>query len=186
MNLLDMIIIGMMVLILVRGLLRGFFREIGSLAGVVLGILLANTYQPQMTEYLKGYLPPGVYLPLVSFAAIFILVLVSGNMAGWALKLMLKKASLGWADRSLGACLAILKGIIITYLMIVLLTFYLPSKTPIIAKSRLAPLIITSYQSMTSLISPRAYENLREKLLGKTEEIKEAVVENTDESPQKK
>jgi len=186
MNLLDMIIIGTMVLILVRGLLRGFFREIGSLAGVVLGILLANNYQPQMTEYLKGYLPSGIYLPLISFAAIFIIVLISGNMAGWALKLMLKKASLGWADRSLGACLAILKGIIVTYLMIVLFTFYVPSKTPIIAKSRLAPLIITSYQSMTSLISPGAYKKWREKLLGKKEEIKEAVMEKTDELPGKK
>ncbi|MCK4792721.1 MAG: CvpA family protein [Desulfobacteraceae bacterium] len=175
MNLLDLIIIATMIFLIIRGIFRGFFMEVGSLAGVILGVWLANHYQPQMTDYLRAYLPSGKFLPMISFALIFVIVLVLCNLSGWSLKLIMKKAFFGWADRTLGAGLAILKGIIITYLVIVLLTFFVPSKTPLIAQSRLAPLVITSYQSMISLISPGVYQRWKKKFLGNSK-VKDAIV----------
>ncbi len=166
MNLLDTIIIALMIVLVVRGVLRGFFREIGSLAGVILGILLANDYQPQMTEYLKAYLPSVKHLPLISFGVIFVIVVILGNIAGWGMKMIMKRLLFSWADKTLGACLAFLKCVVITYIIIVLLTFFIPSKTPLIAQSRLAPLIIVSYQSMASLISPNLYQKWKSKFLG--------------------
>ena len=76
-----------------------------------------------------------------------------------------------------------MKGVIITYLVIVILTFFIPAKTPLIAQSKLAPWIIKSYQSMISLISPEHYKNWKKKLLGEakgkentiSEKIKELV-----------
>ena len=177
MNLLDIIIITATAFLVVRGIFRGFFREIGSLAGVILGIWLATRFQPQMTEYLARYLPSGALLPLMSFASIFVFVLILCNLAGWGMKLILKKVLLGWADRLLGAGLAVLKGIIITYLVIVLLTFFLPSQTPLIAGSRLAPLIVTSYQTMVNLISPSYYDNWKKKILGQREKLEEVISE---------
>jgi hypothetical protein len=81
--------------------------------------------------------------------------------------LLLKKIFFGWADRSLGAGLAILKGIIITYLAIVLLTFFLPSKAPLIADSKLSPMIVSSYQFIVGMISPGAYDRWKRKFLEK-------------------
>ena len=184
MNLLDLVIIATMIFLLIRGIFRGFFMEVGSLAGVILGVWLANHYQPQMTNYLKAYLPSSNYLPIISFAVIFVIVLVLCNLLGWSLKMIVKKAFFGWADRTLGAGLAILKGIIITYLVIVLLTFFVPSKTPLIARSRLAPLVITSYQSMISFISPSFYQRWKKKFLGNSQ-LKDAVVQKKTQSPDK-
>ena len=181
MNLLDLIIVATMIFLIVRGIFRGFFREIGSLAGVILGIWLANVYQPQMTEYLKTYLPSAKFLPIISFAVIFAIVLVLCNVAGWALKMLLKKVLLGWADRTLGAGFAVLKGIIITYLVIVLLTFFVPSKAPLIARSILAPLIVSSYQSMVSIISPGSYQKWKRKFLGHAKKIGAVVPEKNRE-----
>jgi membrane protein required for colicin V production len=177
MNLLDLIIIATMIFLITRGIMRGFFREIGSIAGVILGILLANAYQPQMTGYLKAYLPSVKFfiIQLISFGLILTVVLILCNLAGWGLKTLFKKAFIGWSDRALGAGLAILKGIIITYLAIVLLTFFVPSKTPLIAKSKLAPLIISSYKSMVSTISPGSYQRWMKKFLGKKEEVSKVV-----------
>ena len=171
MNLLDLIIIATMIFLIIRGIMRGFLREICSIAGIVLGILLANAYQPQMAGYLKAYLPSVKFfiLQLISFSSILAIVLVLCNLAGWGLQMLFKKAFLGWADKALGAGLAILKGIIITYLVIVLLTFFVPSKTPLIAKSKLAPLIVTSYKSMVSIISPGSYQRWMRKFLGKNQ-----------------
>jgi len=183
MNLLDIVIIVPMIFLIVKGIIRGFIREIASLAGVILGIWLANLFQPQMTDFLKSYLPSNQFLPLISFAVIFASILVLCNIFGWILKLLFKKAFLGWLDRTLGAGLAIIKGVIITYLVIVVLTFFIPAKTPLIAQSKLAPLIIKSYQSMISLISPDQYKNWKKKILGEkkgkgktiSEKIKELV-----------
>jgi membrane protein required for colicin V production len=153
MNILDMLIIGTMIFFIVRGIWRGFFREIGSLAGIVLGIWLGNRLEPRITLFLKSYMPSVHFLPLVSFALVFFLVLVVCNLFGWGLKTILNKAFLGWADRGLGAGLAVLKGVILTYLVIVLITFFAPAKTPLIVRSRLAPLVISSYQSMAGFVS---------------------------------
>jgi len=89
----------------------------------------------------------------------------------------LKKAFLGWADRVLGAGLALIKGIIIIYLGVILLTFFLPSKTPLIAGSRLAPWIVSSYQCMEDLLSPGTYEKWKKRLVGKKKGVEKIVSE---------
>ncbi|MFH1490285.1 MAG: CvpA family protein [Pseudomonadota bacterium] len=171
MNLLDIIIIVMMVFLVVKGLFRGFVREVASLGGIILGIWAASQFYPQLTGYVRSLLPNSFFLPLISFAAIFALVLLLCNVLGWGLKMLLKKAFLGWADKVLGTVLALAKGVIIMYLIIVLLTFFLPGKTPLIAQSRLAPLVISSYQSMVRLISPEHYQRLKKKLMGQKDDI---------------
>lgn len=167
MNPLDLAIIAAMVFFVVRGIMRGFFREIGSIAGVILGFLLANAYHPEMAVYMKTYLPNFSTLTrsLISFAVIFTLVLIACNIGGWGLKLLFKKTLFGWADRTLGVGLALIKGIIVTYIAIVLITILVPSKSPLIARSTLSPFIISSYQAMVSVISPGSYERWKNKLL---------------------
>jgi membrane protein required for colicin V production len=150
--------------------MRGFFREVASLAGVVCGIWLGIVYQEQLEVYLEPYLSAVSFLPLLSFGIIFAAVLCSCNLVGWLLKLIVNKLFFGWADRSLGAGLAVLKGIIITYLAIVLITFAVPSQTPLIAESRLAPVIVASYQAVAGMISPGAYEKWKSRLFGKPSE----------------
>jgi len=168
MNPLDLIILAAMVFFIVRAIFRGFFREIGSLAGIVFGIWLAAVYHPQVTAYLKQYVPAGKLLPLIGFALIFAAVVVLCNLAGWGMKTIMKKLLFGWADRGLGVGLAILKGILVAYLVIVLMTFYVPSQAPLIAESKLAPLIIRSYHSLMGLGSPASYQNWKRKFLGET------------------
>jgi membrane protein required for colicin V production len=166
MNLLDLIIISILIFLVVKGLLRGFVRELASLAGVILGILLGNHFQPGMTLYLKSYLPLTDYLPLISFASLFALILIACNLMGYLLKLLFSKVFLGWLDRTLGVGLALAKGVILIYLVIVILVFFVPTKAPLIAQSKLGPWIIVSYQSMVKFISPAQYENWKKRLLG--------------------
>jgi membrane protein required for colicin V production len=185
MNLLDIIIICTLVFLIIKGLLRGFIREIASLAGVILGIVLANVYQPLVTEKLRLVLHSTPFLPLIGFALVFAVVLVGCNLLGWLLKLGFKKAFLGWLDRFLGLCFALIKGVIITYLGIVILMFFLPSSTPLIAHSRLAPWINVSYQTMVGLIAPDHYQRLKKKFLEKKLELGDKAPDTPKESPGK-
>jgi membrane protein required for colicin V production len=181
MNLLDYIIIIAMVYLLVKGAMRGIIREICSLIGVILGICLGNIFQPRVADLLRPSLPSTGYLPLISFAVIFAVILILCNLIGWAINLSSKKVFLGWLDRTLGAFLAIIKGVIVTYLVIVMLTFFIPTQTPLIGGSKLAPWIIRSYQSMISIISPDHYKNWKKRIVGEQKKTGEIVSgENKD------
>jgi len=167
MNVLDISILALLIFLFIRGVMRGFFREVASLGGVVCGIWLGIVYQPKVEAYLEPYLSTISFLPLLAFGIIFTVVLCSCNLVGLLLKLVVNKLFFGWADRSLGAGLAVLKGIIITYLAIVLITFAVPSQTPLISQSRLAPAIVASYQAVAGMISPGAYQKWRARLFEK-------------------
>ncbi|MBW1857845.1 MAG: CvpA family protein [Deltaproteobacteria bacterium] len=67
MNILDYIILGLMAFFVVKGIFRGFFREISSLAGIIFGIWIGNHYHPQMADLLKTYIPLEKSLSLISF-----------------------------------------------------------------------------------------------------------------------
>ena len=177
MNLLDIIIVIIMIFLVVRGIFRGFFMEMASLAGVVLGILLGLQFTPRMTGFLRPYIPSFdlFVLQLISFAIIFTLVLVGCNLCGWGLRALLKKTVLGWTDKGLGAGLAVLKGIVISYLAIVILTFFVPSSAPLVAGSRLSPVIISSYQSIIGLISPSTYQNWKHRFIEQKNTINKVV-----------
>jgi len=185
MNLLDLLILACMIFLIVRGIFRGFVREVGSLAGIILGILAASLYHPQMTSFLSQFLPAWKYLPLVGIVLVIVIVLVCCNVAAWLVHTFLKKVFLGWADRTLGAGLAILKGVVIIYFAILLITFFVPSKSTFIADSKLAPAIIRSYQSMVGLFSPETYENLKKTFTGHKERISNALSGRMDDSVEK-
>jgi membrane protein required for colicin V production len=175
MNILDYIIIASMIYLIIKGILRGFIGEVASLAGIILGIWLGSLFQPRVTEILEPYIPFTEYIPLISFAVIFATVFILFNFLGWVLRLLFKKIFLGWLDRALGSLLAIVKGVIVIYLVIVLLTFFMPEKTPLIAQSKLAPWITKSYQSMIGLISPDYYHNWKERIVGKRQSMGEII-----------
>jgi len=171
MNILDIIIAGLIAFFLIKGIFRGFFREIASLGGIIFGILAGNRYHPQMADYLKAYLPLEKYLPLVSFIILFIGVMIGFYLLGLLLHRLFKTLFIGWFDRTLGICFALIKGVVISYLLIVLLTFFVPSTSPLIAKSKCARLVIISYQSMARLISPDIYQQWKEKLLSESKKV---------------
>jgi membrane protein required for colicin V production len=91
MNILDYIILVPLLYLTIKGIIRGLIREVASLAGIVLGIWLGNIYQPEVTGILSRYLPETRFMPLVSLALVFILVLILCNLAGLGIRLILKR-----------------------------------------------------------------------------------------------
>jgi len=181
MNLLDVLILACMVFLIVRGIFRGFVREVGSLAGIILGIWAACVYHPQMTALLKHFLPAWKYISLLGVVLVLFIVLVFCNGVAWLLHKFMTKVFLGWADRMLGAGLAVLKGVVIVYFAIVLTTFFVPSTSSFIADSRLVPAIVRSYQTMVGLVSKETYENLKKKFVGHGEKIYPSLQKRKDD-----
>jgi len=180
MNILDYIILGLIAFFVVKGIFRGFFREISSLAGIIFGIWIGNHYYPQMANLLKAYIPLEKSLSLISFLLLFIVVVILFNVSGIFLHHLFKKLLIAWLDRGLGFGLALIKGIIISYLLIVLLIFFTPSKSPLIAKSTTARMVIVTYQSMSRLISPNLYKTWKKKIFEESKKVGKAISEGKE------
>ena len=168
MNLLDIVIITILSVFLIIGLWRGFFRAVSFFAGIVLGLWLGMTYTNNLASLIKPQIPslPDSALQIICFSLFFISIVFVFNVIGWGLQRAFKKISLGWLDKLLGALFASGAGVILIYLIIVVLTFFLPAKTPLIANSELSPWIVKSYQSMIRLVSPEYYHSVKGKIIG--------------------
>ena len=177
MNLLDIIAIATMIILILKGICRGFIREIASFVGIVMGIWMAYAFYPQMAEYLKAYVPSGPHLSLFSFMVILTGAILICNLLGWLLKLLLRKALFGWADRVLGAGFAAIKGGLFIYLSIIILTLFVSARTPLIAESKLAPRVISSFQSILRFVSPEHYQAWKERISQKRDEMTRMVSE---------
>jgi len=180
MNILDIIISGLIAFFLIKGIFRGFFREIASLAGIIVGLVIGNHYHPQMATYLRAYIPLEKALPLISFIIVFILVVIGFHLLGFLLHSIFKRLLIGWFDRTLGICFALIKGVIISYLLIVLLTFFVPSTSPLIASSKSARLVIITYQSMARLISPDIYQRWKAKISKESKKVETVISEGKE------
>jgi membrane protein required for colicin V production len=180
MNILDLIILGLMTFLLIKGIFRGFFREISSLAGIIFGFLVANHYYHGVANLLRSHIPFEKFLPLVSFIILFIVVLIVFNLFGLLLHHVFKRLFIGWFDRSLGIAFALTKGIIVSYLLIVLLIMFVPSTNPLIAKSKTAPLVKLSFESMRSLISPDLYKTWKRRISKESEKVGKVISEGKE------
>jgi membrane protein required for colicin V production len=186
MNILDYIILVPLLYLTIKGIMRGLIREIASLAGIILGIWLGMVYQPDVTEIIRHYLPDTKFVPIISIALIFVLMVIICNLVGWGIRLVFKKVLLGWFDRLMGGLFAVIKTVFLAYVVIVLITFYMPQNAPLISESVLAPWIIKSYQTIINLVSPDHYNKWKKKIIGQTGKINSIIFEKDKNGRPKK
>jgi len=79
MNPFDMLIIIIISFCLIRGLFRGFIKEISSIVAVFGGFYAAFTYYPMLSglNFISKWVNNHAYLNIISFMAIFIIIFLS-------------------------------------------------------------------------------------------------------------
>ncbi len=138
MNLLDYVLLTILAYCLIRGVFRGLIKELSSIVGVLGGFYAAYTYYPIVVTHLSRWITNTGYLNTISFLLIFTLLYLLVSIAGVIIKYLMNIAFLGWMDRFSGAIFGALKGCLITAVVILALTTFLPPKTPVVEGSRVA------------------------------------------------
>lgn len=117
---LDWIVIAMVALSVLLGIVRGFVREVISVAGWIIGVWLAFRY----AAHLGSGLPFAQDLPLLQtgIAAVLIVVVCvfGAALTGWIARQLLTAAKLSAADRTLGALFGLARALAIAALVILL------------------------------------------------------------------
>jgi membrane protein required for colicin V production len=164
MNPLDMVVIVVVGYCLIRGLFRGLVKELSSIVGVLGGFYAAYTYYPLLVEPLASWITSTTYNNLLSFLIIFICVFIIISLLGVLIKFIMKVVFLGWLDRVCGAGFGTIKGILITSVLVLALTTFLPKGAGIVKNSLLAPHITLISERLSKIVSKEMKGEYRLKL----------------------
>lgn len=135
MNWLDWLIIVGFVLSVITAAAQGFFFELFSLAGVILGYLLAAWEYKRVAVWFIPYVKSDWVANAAGFLVIFIAVAVLAGVAGRIARWAMKEVGLRWFDRVLGAVFGLVRGVLIASVLVMALAAFGPgSKT--LAESR--------------------------------------------------
>ena len=111
MNWLDIVIIVVVVIATFWGLRIGIIKAVLSLAGLIIGVILAGHYYVPLSEQL-AFIPQASIAKIVAFGIILIGVMVIASVLAWLLKWAASVVMLGWVNRTGGAILGLVLGTI--------------------------------------------------------------------------
>jgi membrane protein required for colicin V production len=131
---------------------NGFFLEAFSLAGVILGLLIASWNFQKPMPWLLHFIPTPGIAEAVSFVAIALLVMIAASLVGRLLRWSADSIGLGWLDRLIGAAFGFLKGCVLVTLGVIALAAFLPHNGWL-DHSELAPYFLSAAHT-TATVTP--------------------------------
>lgn len=135
----DYIIIGIIIFSLIVSLLRGFVREVMSLASWVVAFFVASRFYPYLADMLTQIESEDIRIG-AAIAILFICSLIVGAIINYIIGQLVDKTGLTGTDRVLGACFGILRGIlIVAALLFCLDTFTKFDQSELWKSSKLIP-----------------------------------------------
>lgn len=119
MNELDWAIAGAIALSVLLGLLRGFVREVLSLAGWIVGIWLALRFAQPLGAGLPFDLPWPELRTAIAAVAIVLLAVIGFAILAWIVVKLLRTVKLGTTDRLLGGAFGFLRALVVLAAVVV-------------------------------------------------------------------
>jgi uncharacterized membrane protein required for colicin V production len=125
-NWVDLIVAGAILGFAIRGLIRGFLRELLSLVGLFLGLWVALLQFAPLGEWIESRFPLTDPLPFhAAFWAIFLGISLIASVVGYFLHKVAKGLLMGWLDAIVGLGFGVVKGVMILTVLLFLVA-YLP------------------------------------------------------------
>lgn len=148
MTLLDWGIVGVVVLSVLLSAAQGFFYEIFSLAGVVLGYLSAVWGYHRLSATFRPYVNATQYADIAAFLTIFFAVVILAGMVARLARWMVKEAGLSWVDRFLGGAFGLVRGVAIVTVGVLAIAAFAPNSQAL-AKSSMGGYFLIAARTAT-------------------------------------
>lgn len=111
MNWLDIVIIVLIAVPVFIGLKAGIIKALFTVAGVIIGVVLAGRFSDSFAGILKFVSDPGI-AKVVAFAIILVAVMIIAMVLAMVVKLAISAFLLGWVNHLGGAILGAVMGFI--------------------------------------------------------------------------
>jgi membrane protein required for colicin V production len=134
----DWIIVVVVLLNVIAAAIQGFFAEAFSMAGLIVGYIVAAWRYQHLAEWLMTFLKSQWLAEILAFLVIFFAVLILFSIAGRIVRKLMKAAGLSGFDRFLGALLGVVKGGLTVAVVLMGMTAFTPT-SKMLDNSELAP-----------------------------------------------
>jgi len=151
MNWLDLVLIVALIIFALIGLRAGIIRAALSLAGLIVGVILAGRYYVPLSEQLT-FIPQASLAKVVAFAIILIGVMVIASVFARLLKWAVSVMMLGWVNRLGGAIFCFVLGAIFCSALLAIWVKFLG--TGAITGSGLAAVLLDRFPVVLALLPP--------------------------------
>jgi membrane protein required for colicin V production len=159
----DWLIVVVVLVNVVSAAVQGFFAEALSIAGLVVGYIVAAWQYRRLAEWLMSFLKNEWLAEILGFLIIFFAILILFGIAARVARKLMKAAGLSGFDRFLGALLGVVKGgLVVAVILMGMIAFTPTSK--LLENSQLAPYFLvvgrTAIWVAPSALRTRFYEGL--------------------------
>jgi membrane protein required for colicin V production len=151
---LDYVIFAVLLVSAALSLMRGFTKEVLSIAGWVVSAYAAIYFGPLLKPLLANYIDIAWVVNVGSMLLVFIFVLVIFSFAANAFARTLKSSSIGMLDRTLGIIFGTIRGMVIVCLAYFVLVLVTPEKDhpQWIADAQMRPLLQTGTKLLVTFV----------------------------------
>ena len=149
----DWLICAVVLLNVVAAAMQGFFSEALTLAGLIVGYLVAAWQYRRVAESLESFLKNPWLAEVVGFLVIFFAILILFGLAARIARWVMKETGLSGFDRFLGAVLGLLKGGLMVAVILMGMTAFQPA-SKFLANSQLAPYFLVVGRAAIWLAPP--------------------------------
>ena len=133
----DWVILVAVLVSVVQAAISGFFQEAFSIAGIVLGYLLAAWNYQRVADHFAQYSARWL-VEIAAFLIIFAVVMLLAGVAGRISRWVMKEAGLTFVDRVLGGALGLLRGCLGVAVVLLGMAAFTPTSN-VLQRSELAP-----------------------------------------------
>jgi len=159
----DWAIVAIIVLNVVLAATHGFFAEALSMAGLVVGYIVAAWQYQRLADWFLKFLKSELVAAIFGFLIIFFAILIAFSIAGRIMRRLMKEVGLSSFDRFLGGLLGVLKGALLVAVVLMGMTAFTPTSS-LLEKSELAPYFLVAGRAAIwvapSALRARFYEGL--------------------------
>lgn len=138
MSIADWVICAVVLLNVVAAAMQGFFSEALSMAGLIVGYMVAAWRYQNFAEWLESFLKNPWLAEILGFLIIFFAIVLLFGLAARIARWIMKEAGLSGFDRFLGAVLGLLKGGLMVAVILMGITAFEPTSN-LLRNSQLAP-----------------------------------------------
>jgi len=158
MSWLDIAIIVIIGIAAFTGLKIGILKAVLTLAGVIVGIILAGRFYVALADRLT-FIPQETLARVVAFAIILAAAILVASIIAGVLKWLVSMVLLGWVNRLGGALLGLIMGGIFCGALLAVWTKFLGATGPI-AESTLANFLLDYFPIVLTLL-PEEFGSVR-------------------------
>jgi membrane protein required for colicin V production len=170
-NWLDWILAGIALVSVVAALVKGFMRELISLASLVVGLAVAAWGYARVALWFEDLTRSHEIALGLGFLSLFLATLAVGALVAALVRKLIKTVGVEWFDRFLGGVFGLVRGVVVdSVLLLVLVAFAI--KPEAVRQSSLAPYVATGAR-VIALVMP---ENLKAQFRLEFEKFRQALI----------